>query len=158
MKFIKKLNSKGFGHLDLLIVIVVVAAVAASGFLVYQHHHKASVAHAGSYTNLGGAYGVEVYACKTYVNAFGGVDNVTLLFAKKAGTSPVTYTAYDYRGHAVEEQSSSNVYWAGVVGSKTVNSSTYYGDKFQATLDSPVVTGGTWSTGLKSPSSVVNCQ
>ena len=78
MKIFKKLNSKGFGHLELLIVIVVVALVAGTGFFVYQHHKKHDVAHAGSWTYIGAAYylnqkpDITYYACKEPVTTVFG--------------------------------------------------------------------------------------
>ena len=61
----KKLNNKGFGHLELLIVIVVVALVAGTGFFVYQHHKKHDVAHAGSWQTMGVVTGTSPFSSVT---------------------------------------------------------------------------------------------
>lgn len=55
---ISKLNSRGFGHVELLLVVVLVVAVALTGFFVYKHDKKTVTAHAGSYsygTTIGSA-------------------------------------------------------------------------------------------------------
>lgn len=53
----KKLNNKGFGHLELIVIIVAVALIAGVGFFVYQNHSstKKTTAHAGGWTNIGSA-------------------------------------------------------------------------------------------------------
>ena len=85
MKIFKKLNSKAFGHLELLLIIVVVVAIAGTGYFVYQHHKNNGVAHAGSYTPIGslsttwpaGTATESLLACKQSLNAT--TNNVTVL-------------------------------------------------------------------------------
>ena len=142
MKFIKKLNNKGFGHLELLLVIVVVALVAGTGFFVYQHHKKHDIAHAGSYTPLIDYFtgktqyhGISVFACKTYTPVFGGVYNLTILYVKKPSTPSYEYDAWVFQPVPKTPQANSNLvqkygdtYWAGTVGSITVPNSVPLGD------------------------------
>lgn len=93
----KKLNSKGFGHLALLLVIVVAAVVVGSGVVVYSKNHKA---HASSWTYVT-SYGksasqrVTASACRRLIsNAYGGVYQVTVLFSWEKITPPVAYYAW----------------------------------------------------------------
>src|ERR1700685_4159261 len=116
-----KLNSKGFSHLELLLVIVVVVVIAGVGFFVYKHGHKTNTAHAGGYTNLGTAFGVNTEVCHEYVAAYGGVNKVEFVFWKAASTANVPYAVYDDRNTnttITTEKGSS--YWDNVVASETV--------------------------------------
>ncbi|HUD06118.1 MAG TPA: hypothetical protein VMR18_04370 [Candidatus Saccharimonadales bacterium] len=77
-----KLNSKGFGHVELLLVVVLVVALAGVGYFVYQHDKKTVTVHAGSYKYIGVFDGsaltgsdlpnMSVYVCRTSENSIYG--------------------------------------------------------------------------------------
>ena len=115
-----KTNTSGFGHLEMLLLVVAVVVIAGVGFFVYQNHNKKTTkAHAGSWASYqvnsqvcaswdskncpggdGGYTGrinATLWACRQYINAYGGVNQVHAHFM----SGPFYYNSYyqgTYRG------------------------------------------------------------
>jgi hypothetical protein len=134
-----KLNSKGFGHLELLLVIVVIVAIAGAGFLVYEHGNKTNVAHAGGQTTLQTGM-FTVTACRTYVAAYGGVNEVKFTFSKAASLKNAEYQVFNSRTDP-SPTTMGTAWWNNVVASLSINQSTYLGDKI-GFIDATGVHGG----------------
>jgi hypothetical protein len=99
----KKLNIKGFSHVEALLVLVVLVAIVAVGGLVYSHHNKAhaggwqymGVASAGSLRD-GNSVSVTVIACKTLSGSTWIVKSDYEL--SRAASPANAYVAYEYDG------------------------------------------------------------
>jgi Tfp pilus assembly protein PilV len=126
----KKLNIKGFSHLEVLLTILVVVAVAGIGYFGYQRfqQNNSSKAAAGGWTSLGSkvdrTYGgngkpttVTAKACKTKlwlpgksrVKVFLTRNNTTIL--KEGGV--VLYKNSNPSGFSLKARSGS--WWAGTM-------------------------------------------
>ena len=95
----KRLNNKGFGHLEILTVVLVVALVAVAGYFVYQHHNKNSVAHAGSYNyeTLVNSNGTILQACKQAGSEQTTINALLTLSGMKTGWT-YSFGVGDYIG------------------------------------------------------------
>jgi hypothetical protein len=157
----KKLNSKGFGHIEILLAIVVLVGIVGAGVFVYARQHKA---HAGSFTYLGVRSNINMYVCKTYVNAYGGVYQVTAQFTKAASSTPLTYRLYVQRppAYTTISDTQNNAYLFGTVAQLKANASVYNGDAATLGVQDPTRPGFDIFTiggkyGGKQWSQIANC-
>jgi hypothetical protein len=126
-----KLNSKGFGHVELILIIVVIVALVGVGGLVYSKHNKA---HAGGWTLIAGtgASGTQyIKACHTYsanYYGFGAVNEITVQFWKPGSLQNVWYTAYNTRLNPNGIANGTSWFY-GVVAQESVNQSVLLNDK-----------------------------
>ncbi len=88
----KKLNNKGFSHVEMLLLVVALVIVGGIGFYVYKQNNKTTTAHAGSWQSIGTVTSsnpyssVSRFACMTgpIVSAGNSLANVKgLLVANK---------------------------------------------------------------------------
>jgi hypothetical protein len=82
-------------------------------------------------------YGMSVYACKTYINAYGGVYNVKYIFTKPAKLQHASYELTGSRSGAKPYYSASaSAWWNNVVASYATNMSALPAvqDKLTATV------------------------
>jgi Tfp pilus assembly protein FimT len=126
MKLFKsKLNTRGFGHIEMVVIVFVVAVIAGVGFFVYQGHNKtkSTTAHAGglNYGLVGTSNGVTFKACKQLVNsAYGGIWNIQVIAGgSNLNSSTVAYMNDYSNSNATGWQwaASSSSWWAGTVTS-----------------------------------------
>jgi hypothetical protein len=69
-------------------------------------------------------YGMSVYACKTYINAYGGVYNVKYIFTKPAKLQHASYELTGSRNGAKPYyRASASAWWNNVVASYATNMS-----------------------------------
>jgi hypothetical protein len=160
--FKKRLNSEGFGHIELLTAIVVIFVVAGAGFYVFKHQHKAHASNT-NYGYMGSDGRVKAYACKTYINAYGGVYSVKALFTKAASTIAEPYYVSAIRGGAegfpvAGQEKRGDTYWGGTVAAATTNASAFYGDTVLIMVNGRFRAGGigTWGVTVY-PSTLGNC-
>ena len=109
--------------------------------------YKVIASHAQGYTAVNTSHNVKVYACKTYIPAYGGIYQVKYLFIKPAGS---TYGPHYWIAGPRSSSTGSHSYWGGTTGSATINVSTFYKETINAFIDN-------WSTGLKNPANFTNC-
>jgi len=156
---VSNIKSKPKWKLGILAVVLVfvLTTVGYVGYGKYQEHTLK--AHAMSDTYLGySSSGMNVSACKKYVNAYGGVWQIRATFYQLKGNLNPLYDLASIRNGntVVDGDKIGSTYWNGTIAQQTVNLSAVYGDKFVATINGGWQRGGptTWSTGLLSPSSV----
>jgi hypothetical protein len=142
MHKLNKLNSKGFGHIVAIIAIAVAIVVVGAGVVVYNHQHKAHAAGFATITSSGsGSSRLAVAACKTYINAYGGIWRVTVVFSKPASASG-SYTVTDVKKQGGGAVKAGSAWLGGTVGSLTIDTSAAQGDTVSAGL---FVNGGGWN-------------
>jgi hypothetical protein len=61
----KKLNAKGFSHVEILFVVMVILAITGIGYFIATHNSKSNVAHAGSWDDLTNNAGINKWVMNT---------------------------------------------------------------------------------------------
>ena len=96
ISFRKKLNSKGFSHVELALLLIVVIGVSGVGYYVYKHGNKS---HAGStYTSLGSlSYDNQTFTEQACISAQSGTapnqtDTVSVLMSADTEVGPSATT------------------------------------------------------------------
>ena len=129
-------NSKGFGHIEMLLIVVAVVVIAGVGFFVYNNNNKKK-AHAGGWTLIAGMSGEAIYGC--WNGQWGNYSEAKIAYVKQASANPNllwyhTYTWNFDRGHSYSDAGQANAYWADTIAVQKVafninnNVDVYYGD------------------------------
>jgi hypothetical protein len=132
---------------QVLVLLVFVLGFASFGAYTIVKSQAAGLVRIYSKNNY------NIYACKTKVNAFGGVFQVKVRFQKpKGSTVGPMYDVFVHRGSAIKQSIRNNTYWGGTTADVTVNASDYYNDTVQISLESPY-----WTTGKVNAANYANC-
>jgi hypothetical protein len=70
-----------------------------------------------------GTYGVGIFACKTYINAYGGIYNVKYLFTKPVKLANASYQLVGTRGGKQYFNQNGAAWWNNVIASYSTNMS-----------------------------------
>jgi hypothetical protein len=196
MKY-KKLNSLGFSHIIVPMMVVVLVAVAGVYALVASHADACLTTTSGrvsgvvssalsspvsspvcpvdngkkidGFTNLAheAKNGTAVFACKAYINAYGGVYNVKYLFTKPAKLANASYQLTGARKNVQYSNESAKSWYNNTVASLAVNMSALpqVDDKLVANIkvNNTVVSSSTISANTAhglytTPNQIVNCK
>jgi hypothetical protein len=128
-------NSKGFGHIEMLLIVVAIVVIAGVGFFVYNNNNKKK-AHAGGWTPLTVMSGEAIYGC--WNGQWGNYSEAKIAYVKQASANPAileyhTYTFNNDRGKSFYDAGQANAYWAGTIAVQKVafninnNVNVYYG-------------------------------
>jgi hypothetical protein len=126
----------GFSYFKAILAILAFITILGIGFFDFSHNSKKN-AHASSYMHIDSFAGVTLFACKTYVPAYGGVYNVNLIFTKTKSTKNYYYYYESYspiRSYHWGMPSTSNAYYAGTIASYKINAALLTNDMIYITL------------------------
>ena len=115
-------NSKGFGHIEMLLIVVAIVVIAGVGFFVYNNNNKKK-AHAGGWTPLTVMSGEAIYGC--WNGQWGNYSEAKIAYVKQASANPNllwyhTYTWNFDRGHSYSDAGQANAYWADTIAVQKV--------------------------------------
>ena len=115
-------NSKGFGHIEMLLIVVAVVVIAGVGFFVYNNNNKKK-AHAGGWTPVTVMNGVAIYGC--WNGQWGNYSEAKIAYVKQASANAAnlwyhTKTFNVSLGHSYNDAGQANAYWAGTIAVQKV--------------------------------------
>ena len=115
-------NSKGFGHIEMLLIVVAIVVIAGVGFFVYNNNNKKK-AHAGGWTPVTIMSGEAIYGC--WNGQWGNYSEAKIAYVKQASANPAnlwyhTYTFNVSNEHSYNDAGQANAYWAGTIAVQKV--------------------------------------
>jgi hypothetical protein len=129
-----KLNTKGFGHIVVVIAIAVVVVVGGAGYAVYKHQNKA---HAGGYTAISTDPNHKIVGCSTYhqSNAYGNFYTVTIVYGKPASVQNEQYTLQVIRKGKIISQQTQAAWYLNTTASLSATLSAPLGDSMDVGMN-----------------------
>ena len=115
-------NSKGFGHIEMLLIVVAVVVIAGVGFFVYNNNNKKK-AHAGGWTLIAGMSGEAIYGC--WNGQWGNYSEAKIAYVKQASANSAflwyhTYAFNNDLRHSYSDAGQANAYWADTIAVQKV--------------------------------------